>query len=283
MVSHLVECVSTIARSTGSPSNRVPQSREPTNFAAPSSFRKSTCEEVTIRFASPPKIVTSRHFELDTAVMRSRLPSCWWGEKQQAAFDQLEIALTLPPVLRISNPDRPYEVITDASYIAIGVVLLQDFSDGLQPAAYELRKLQGAEKNYTVHDKEMLAIVHAFKTWWCYLTGADVIVRTDHKFLQYLRAQPNLNSQQIRWLDFLESIFHNTIIYKQGASNIADALTRPTAHTTTILITQTSPLLTGLFTHGYKIDPFFRSAIHQQHTASTEHYFNKRDTSRIWS
>ncbi|GJP59416.1 hypothetical protein CLOP_g11776, partial [Closterium sp. NIES-67] len=140
----------------------------------------------------------------------------WWGEKQQAAFDQLKIALTSPPILRISDPDRPYEVVTVASDIAIGAVLLQDFGDGLQPVAYESRKLQGAEKNYTVHDKEMLAIVHAFKTWRCYLTGADVTVRTDHKSLQYLRAQPNLNPRQIRWLDFLESNFHYTITYKRA-------------------------------------------------------------------
>ncbi|GJP62218.1 hypothetical protein CLOP_g19306 [Closterium sp. NIES-67] len=177
-----------------------------------------------------------------------------WGEKQQAAFDQLKMALTSPPVLRISDPDRPYEVITDASDVAIGAVLLQDFDDGLQPVAYESRKLQGAEKNYMVHDKEMLAIVHAFKIWRCYLTGADVTVRTDHKSLQYLRAQPNLNPRQIRWLDFFESNFHYTITYKRGANNIADALTRPTAHTDAIL----------------------------QHTTATGQYFNKRDTSRIW-
>ncbi|GJP46804.1 hypothetical protein CLOM_g6059, partial [Closterium sp. NIES-68] len=54
----------------------------------------------------------------------------WWREKQQVAFDQLKIALTSSPVLRISDPDRPYEVITDASDIAIGTVLLQDFGDG---------------------------------------------------------------------------------------------------------------------------------------------------------
>ncbi|GJP72440.1 hypothetical protein CLOP_g3172 [Closterium sp. NIES-67] len=160
----------------------------------------------------------------------------WWGEKQQAAFDQLKIALTSPPILRISDPNRPYEVVTDASDIAIGAVLLQDFGDGLQPVAYESRKLQGAEKNYTVHDTEMLAIVHAFKTWRCYLTGADVTVWTDHKSLQYLRAQPNLNPRQIRWLDFLESNFHYAITYKLGANNIADALTRPTVHTAAILI-----------------------------------------------
>ncbi|GJP66083.1 hypothetical protein CLOP_g22983 [Closterium sp. NIES-67] len=175
------------------------------------------------------------------------------GFCQLPAFDQLKIALTSPPVLRISDPNRPYEVVTDASDIAIGAVLLPDFDDGLQPVAYESRKLQGAEKNYTVHDKEMLAIVHAFKTWRCYLTGADVTVRMDHKSLQYLRAQPNLNPRQIRWLDFLESNFHYTITYKWGANNIVDALTRPTVHTAAIL-----------------------------HTTATGPYFHKRGTSRIW-
>ncbi|GJP86532.1 hypothetical protein CLOP_g16546, partial [Closterium sp. NIES-67] len=140
----------------------------------------------------------------------------------------------------------------------------------------------GRGKKLTVHEKEMLAIVHAFKTWRCCLTGADVTVRTDHKSLEYLRARPNLNPRQIRWLDFLESNFHYTITYKRGSNNIADALTRPTAHIAAILVAQTSPLLTGLFTHGYKIDNFFRSAIHQQHTIATGPYLNKYDTSRIW-
>ncbi|GJP57848.1 hypothetical protein CLOP_g17626 [Closterium sp. NIES-67] len=137
-----------------------------------------------------------------------------WGERQQTAFDELRNSLT---------------------DFAIGAILLQDFNDGLQPIAYESRKLQAAERNYSVHDKEMLAIVHAFKVWRCYLTGADVTVRTYHKSLQYLCAQPNLNPLQIRWLDFLESNFHYTITYKRGANNIANALTRPSAHLASII------------------------------------------------
>ncbi|GJP75156.1 hypothetical protein CLOP_g5639, partial [Closterium sp. NIES-67] len=125
----------------------------------------------------------------------------------QAAFEALKTLLMSPPVLRIANPEWPFEVITDASDIAIRAVLMQDFGNGLQPITYESRKMQSAEHNYPVHDKEMLAIVHAFKIWRCYLTGADVTVRTDDKSLQYLRAQPNLNPRQIRWLDYLESNF----------------------------------------------------------------------------
>ncbi|CAI7904844.1 unnamed protein product [Closterium sp. NIES-54] len=91
------------------------------------------------------------------------------------------------------------------------------------PIAYESRKLHAAERNYPIHDKEMLAIIHAFKLWRCYLVGADVTVRTNHKSLQYLRAQPNLNPRQIWWLDYMESHFTYRNTYKKGGNNIADA------------------------------------------------------------
>ncbi|GJP70928.1 hypothetical protein CLOP_g1821, partial [Closterium sp. NIES-67] len=149
------------------------------------------------------------------------------GGEQQAVFEKLKLFLTTPPVLQIADPHHPFELITDASDLAVDAVLLQDFGEGLQPIAYESRKLNSAERNYHVHDKELLVIVHAFKVWRCYLTGADVTVRTDHKSLQFICAQPTLNPRQIRWLDYLESNFHYTVTYKRGVSNNADALTRP--------------------------------------------------------
>ncbi|CAI7763005.1 unnamed protein product [Closterium sp. NIES-53] len=116
-----------------------------------------------------------------------------WGEKEHAAFSALKNVLCSPPVLRIPDRHYPFEVVTDVSDIAIGAVLLQDFGNGLQPIAYESRKQHPPEKNYPIHDREMLVIVHAFKLWCCYLTGADVTLRTDHRSLQNLRAQPHLN------------------------------------------------------------------------------------------
>ncbi|CAI7876215.1 unnamed protein product [Closterium sp. NIES-53] len=124
-----------------------------------------------------------------------------WGKEAEAAFQELKNFLVSPPVLCIADPSRPFKVVTDASDFAIGAVLLQDFGNGLQPIAYESRKLQAAERNYPIHDKEMLAIIHAFKLWRCYLVGADVTVRTDHKSLQYLRAQPNLNPAGVAIFD----------------------------------------------------------------------------------
>ncbi|CAI7916855.1 unnamed protein product [Closterium sp. NIES-54] len=205
-----------------------------------------------------------------------------WGEKEQAAFSALENILCSPPVLHIADPHRPFELVTDASDIAVGAVLLQDFGNGLQPIAYESCKLHPPERNYPIHDRKMLAIVHAFKVWRCYLTGADVIVRTDHRSLQYLRAQPNLNPRQIHWLDYLESNFIFMVTYKKGASNIADALTRPSAQLHAILLAQTNPLLTGLFTHGYSTDPFFTTGNSQQLAEARGIYYIKRGTNRIW-
>ncbi|GJP66405.1 hypothetical protein CLOP_g23331 [Closterium sp. NIES-67] len=66
--------------------------------------------------------------------------------------------------------------------------------------------------------------MHAFKIWRCYLTGAGLTLRANHKSLRYLRAQPNLNPRLIRWLDYLESNFTYLITYKKGANNIVDAL-----------------------------------------------------------
>ncbi|CAI7836678.1 unnamed protein product, partial [Closterium sp. NIES-53] len=60
-----------------------------------------------------------------------------WGEKEHAAFSALKNVLCSPPVLRIADPHRPFEVITDASDIAIRAILLQDLGNALQPIAYE--------------------------------------------------------------------------------------------------------------------------------------------------
>ncbi|GJP41928.1 hypothetical protein CLOM_g1544 [Closterium sp. NIES-68] len=120
-----------------------------------------------------------------------------WGEKEQAAFSVLKTFLCSIPVLHNADTHRPFKVITDASDIVIEVVLLQDIGEGLQPIAYESQKLHPLKRNYPIHDKEMLAIMHAFNVWWCYLTGASVTVRTDHQSLQYIRAQPLLNPRQI--------------------------------------------------------------------------------------
>ena len=92
-----------------------------------------------------------------------------WEKDQQTAFDSLKLCLVSAPVLILPDPTKPFTVTTDASDLAIGAVLSQDQGKGDQPIAYESRKLSPAEQNYPVHEKELLAIVHAIKLWRIYL------------------------------------------------------------------------------------------------------------------
>ncbi|GJP58103.1 hypothetical protein CLOP_g20463 [Closterium sp. NIES-67] len=177
-----------------------------------------------------------------------------WEPKHQEAVEQLKQALTSAPVLILPDPERDYVIEADASDQEVGAVLMQDQGNGLQPIAYLSKKLHGAELNYPIHDKEALAIIIAFKTWRCYLEGRKTTIYTDHCNLKYLKTQPSLSRRQFRWIDFLETHFHYDIVYKPGHKNKADALSRPT-HVAAIQVEGMNPLVKGLFTHGYTIDP----------------------------
>ena len=149
-----------------------------------------------------------------------------WSPECQLAFERLKKALTTNPVLRLPNPDLPFEVTTDASDFAVGAVLSQTHTNGNHPVAFESRKLYQAERNYATHEKELLAVVHALKTWRVYLSGSRFVVFSDHLSLRFIRTQPTLSRRQARWLEFLEE-FDFDIQYKSGKTNsVADALSR---------------------------------------------------------
>jgi len=80
---------------------------------------------------------------------------------------------------------------------------MQNGTDGkLHPVAYDDRKLQGAELNYPVHEKELLAIKHALRTWQYYIkNGHTTTIVTDHEGLQYLKNTPHLSKRLARWID----------------------------------------------------------------------------------
>ncbi|CAI7781216.1 unnamed protein product [Closterium sp. NIES-53] len=146
-----------------------------------------------------------------------------WGLPQQTAFTAIKSALTSAPVLTVADPSRPYFIWTDASDVAVGAILCQDHSHGMQPLAFESRKLQPAERNYATHDRELLAVVHAIKTWRCYVELQPVTVYTDHSPLQHLKTQPVLSRRQARWVEFLEQFVPSLqIIYRPGKLNPAD-------------------------------------------------------------
>ncbi|GKF42316.1 putative reverse transcriptase domain-containing protein, partial [Tanacetum coccineum] len=139
------------------------------------------------------------------------------GEEHELAFQTLKDKLCNAPVLAL--PDRPedFVVYCDASGIGLGCVLMQ---------AYASRQLKIHEKNYTTHDLELGAVLFALKIWRHYLYGTKNVIYTDHKSLQYIFSQKELNMQQRRWIE-LFSDYDCEICYHPGKANVvADALSR---------------------------------------------------------
>ncbi|GKC82516.1 putative reverse transcriptase domain-containing protein [Tanacetum coccineum] len=95
-----------------------------------------------------------------------------------------------------------------------------------QNFSYASRQLKIHEKNYTTHDLELGAVVFALKIWRHYLYGTKCTVFTDHKSLQHILNQKELNMRQRRWLELL-SDYDCDIRYHPGKANVvADALSR---------------------------------------------------------
>ena len=160
-----------------------------------------------------------------TNLLKKDTPYVWSAECEKS-FQALKKALTTTPVIRQPDPGLPYTLHTDASDHAIGAVLSQDDGNGLHPIAFTSRKLTAAETAYSVHEKEMLAVIDALKTWRHYLLGCEVHIFTDHHSLQYFSTQPHLSPRQVRWSQFLQD-YDVTFHYLSGSKNVvADALSR---------------------------------------------------------
>ena len=153
-----------------------------------------------------------------------------WSKEAEEAFVFLKRNFTTAPILLHADTSEPFFVETDASDLAIGGVLSQRHkrTGQLHPVAFRSRKLTTAEANYTITEKELLAIKDAFKEWRHYLMGAKhpVTVYTDHRNLTFLKSAKTLTPRQLRWsLYFADYDF--VITYRPGTKNgKADALSR---------------------------------------------------------
>jgi hypothetical protein len=155
-----------------------------------------------------------------------------WTSRCQQSFLAVTNCLTNAPLLRSPNEKLPYEVVTDASAVGLGAVLFQEG----QPICFESRKLNDAEKNYHTTESEMLAVVHALKTWRCYLEGATFTVVTDHVSNTFFQTQPSLSRRQARWSEFLQRFGPINWVFRAGRDNVADPLSRYPLDTLTALL-----------------------------------------------
>ncbi|GJT17127.1 putative reverse transcriptase domain-containing protein [Tanacetum coccineum] len=134
----------------------------------------------------------------------------------------LKQKLCSAPILALPEGSEDFIAYCDASKKGLGAVLMQRE----KVISYASRQLKIHEKNYTTHDLELGAVVFALKIWRHYLYGTKCTVFTDHKSLQHILDQKELNMRQRRWLELL-SDYDCDIRYHPGKANVvADALSR---------------------------------------------------------
>ncbi|GJR23646.1 putative reverse transcriptase domain-containing protein [Tanacetum coccineum] len=123
-------------------------------------------------------------------------------------------------VLALSDGPNDFVVYFDALNQGFRCVLMQRG----KVVAYASRQLKVNEKNYTTHDLELGAVVFALKIWRHYFYGTKSVIYTDHKSLQYIFDQKELNMRQRRWIELFSDY---EICYHPGKANVvADALSR---------------------------------------------------------
>jgi len=117
---------------------------------------------------------------------------------------------------------------TNTSGYALGVIIAQEFEDGIHPIAFHSRSLLPMEKNYNTHDKELAGVIFGFKCGHLLFLGATHAIRvcTDHKNLQYFRDPHKITRRQARWIEFLQD-FDYTLEHIPGSTNtITDLLSQ---------------------------------------------------------
>jgi transposase InsO family protein len=149
-----------------------------------------------------------------------------WSDDCERAFQTLKLALVSPPVLAFPDFSCPFEIHTDASDVGLGVVLTQRRDGEERVVSYASRVLNSAERNYSVTERECLAVVFATKIFRPYLLGRPFKAFTDHQALHWLLGQKEPKGRLARWVMLLQE-FDFTVQYRPGKSNAdADALSR---------------------------------------------------------
>lgn len=151
-----------------------------------------------------------------------------WSEEADNALSELKSVLTSAPVL--SNPDysRPFLIETDASQLAVGAALMQEFDEGKRIIGYFSKKLSSTQRKYSATEKECLGVLLAVENFRHYIEGSTFTVVTDAKSITWLFSisAANANSRLLRWALKLQS-YDFVIQYRKGKDNVlADCLSR---------------------------------------------------------
>ncbi|XP_073355007.1 uncharacterized protein [Aegilops tauschii subsp. strangulata] len=183
---------------------------------------------VEVKFASNPSSAQATQVNYLTEVGLEQVPllkkdkKFEWTLKCEESFQELKKRLTTAPVLATPDIHKEFVIYCDASRAGLEGVLMQEG----RVVAYLSRQLRPHEENYATHNLELVAVVHALKTWRHYLLGKRCEIYTDHKSLKYIFTQKELNMRQRRWLELIKD-YHLSVQYHPGKANVvAEALSR---------------------------------------------------------
>ncbi|CAC5417672.1 Retrovirus-related Pol polyprotein from transposon 17.6 [Mytilus coruscus] len=142
-----------------------------------------------------------------------------WTAECQKSFETLQNALTTAPILAFPDLSKSFTLTCDASGSAIGYILGQvDENKRERVISYGGRALKNEEKNWTISEKECLAVLEGIKQHKVYLSNNKFKVFTDHKALIWLHKSKDTNYKLGRWALQLQD-FDFEIIYKEGKNN----------------------------------------------------------------
>lgn len=150
-----------------------------------------------------------------------------WTPECQVAFESVKTLICTSPVLSAPKWDREFRLEVDASRVGAGAVLMQPDDLGVdRPVCFFSRKFNKHQMNYSVIEKETLALVLALQHFHVYVSSGPVVVFTDHNPLTFLSSLQSPNRRVVRWALFLQS-YSLKICHIRGRDNVvADALSR---------------------------------------------------------
>jgi hypothetical protein len=106
-----------------------------------------------------------------------------WAESQRNSFFALKKALTSAPKLAHPDYESPMFVMSDAGGYGIGAVLSKIKEQKEHPLAYTSRLLSTSEMNYSITEKECLALIWILHKFRSFVWGCKIIIVTYHEAL----------------------------------------------------------------------------------------------------
>ena len=169
-----------------------------------------------------------------TELTKNKMPNVVkWGDKQEEAFTKIKECLSSEPILKLPDLNREFILQTDASNQSLGGCLLQMHGGVKHPVFYASKKLIPREQNYSVGEREALAIIWAVKKFHRYLYGQHFTLESDHRPLEYLQTSHSQNPRIMRW----------SLAIQKRAIRIIFSLTNDVPYTSALYVANNIPTL----------------------------------------